>query len=97
ETRRAGSGPGRGRSDQDRHFLGQPDPLLRLPTLHHGQRSPDRAQGGRRAAGYGRRPRSVHGGVSEALRGGRGSGGRGQGTVRDGGGAGGGGGGGRGR
>ena len=65
----AGGGARRRRGDQDRQLLGQPDPLLRLPAVHDGQRPPDRGEGGRRAAGDGRRPRRVHPGLPQAVRG----------------------------
>jgi hypothetical protein len=48
-----GSGTAEGGSDQDRHRLGQPDPLLRAPALHTGHGTPDRAQDWRCAAGDG--------------------------------------------
>ena len=38
------------RGDQDRQLVGQPDPLLRVPAVHDGQRPSHRAQGERRAA-----------------------------------------------
>ena len=37
------------RGHQGRELLGQPDPLLRFPAIHDGQRPPDRAQSDRRA------------------------------------------------
>ena len=66
----AGGGPRGGRGHQDRQLLGQPDPVLRLPALHDGQRPPHRAEGERRAAGDGRRPRRIHRGLPEARSGG---------------------------
>src|SRR5207237_1082685 len=59
---------GGGRQAEDRHFVGQPDPLLRVPAVHDGQRPSHRAQGRGRAEGDGRRPGPVHRGVSQALR-----------------------------
>ena len=42
KARGAGGGARRGRGDQDRQLLGQPDPVLRVPALHDGERPPDR-------------------------------------------------------
>ena len=44
----AGGAGGRARgrrSDQDRQLLGQPDPFLRLPAVHNGERPSNRAEG----------------------------------------------------
>ena len=46
--------------------LRQPDPQLRVPALHDGQRPPHRAQDPRRPEGDGRRDRPVHRGLPEA-------------------------------
>ena len=59
----AGDEEGGARRDQVGRELRQPDPQLRLPAVHHGQRPPHRAQDPRRAEGDGRRHRSVHRGV----------------------------------
>ncbi len=64
----AGGGQGARRGHQDRQFLGQPDPLVRVPALHHGQRPSHGTEGGRRASGHGRRHRCVHRGVPEEHR-----------------------------
>src|SRR5207302_2573403 len=53
---------------EDRHFVGQPDPLLRVPAVYDGERPSYRAEGRGRPEGDGRRPGPVHRGVSEALR-----------------------------
>src|SRR3989449_11592310 len=42
--------------------------LVRVPALHHGERPPHRAEGRGRPEGDGRRHRSLHRGVPQALR-----------------------------
>src|SRR5207244_4514947 len=64
----ARSEEGRGRQAEDRHLVGQSNPILRVPAVHHGERPPHGAEGDRRAEGDGRRPRSLHRGVFEAVR-----------------------------
>ena len=54
--------------EQVRRELRQPDPQLCLPAVHDGERPPHGAEDPRRAEGDGRRHRSVHRGVSEAVR-----------------------------
>src|SRR5829696_6943757 len=49
--------------------MGQPDPLLRLPAVYHGERSSHRGEGRRRATSHGRRPGHLHPGLLEAIRG----------------------------
>ncbi len=58
-------GPG---GHKDGHRLGKPDPLLRLRTLHHGQRPPDRNEGRGRPWSHGREARPLHRGLSEEVR-----------------------------
>src|SRR3989454_1935744 len=58
----------RGRQAEDRHRIRQPDPLLRVPALYHGERPPHGAEGVGRPEGDGRRSRRVHRGLPEALR-----------------------------
>src|SRR6185436_4287838 len=64
----AGSQEGRSRQAEDRHRVGQSDSLVRVPAVHDGERSPHRAEGERRAQSDGRRSRSVHRSVPQALR-----------------------------
>ena len=66
--RQAGGGEGGAGRDEGGRDLRQPDPQLRLPAVHDGQRPPHRAEDPRRAEGDGRRHRSVHRGVPEAGR-----------------------------
>jgi peptide chain release factor 2 len=51
---------GQGGIGEDGHRVGQPDPVLRVPAVHAGDRPPYGAEGRRRAAGDGRRHRPVH-------------------------------------
>src|SRR5262249_27558297 len=64
----AGSKESGSRQAEDRHRVGQSDSLLRVPAVYDGERSSDRAESERCAQGDGRRSRSVHRGVPQALR-----------------------------
>src|SRR5947208_1184521 len=59
---------GRGRQTEDRHRVRQPDPVLRVPAVHDGERSPHRAQDDERAKGDGRGSGSLHRGLPQAFR-----------------------------
>ncbi len=66
--RRAGGEEGGSGQAEDGHRVGQSDPLVRLPAVHDGERPSDRAEGERRPQSDGWRSRSVHRGISAALR-----------------------------
>src|SRR4029077_18884538 len=65
-ARGAGSQEGRSGQAEGGHRVREPDSLLRLPALHHGERSSNGAEGRRRAESDGWRPGPVHRGLSEA-------------------------------
>ena len=63
----AGGAEGQAGKHQGRaagNCLGQPDPFLRLLSLHHGQGPPHQRGGGQRGGGYGRIPGSLYRSIS---------------------------------
>src|SRR5207247_1460320 len=66
--RGAGGEESGGGQAEDGYRVRQPDPVLRVPALHDGQRPPHRPEGERRPQGDGRRSRPLHRGVPQALR-----------------------------
>ena len=66
EIEQARQREGGARREQAGRELRQPDPQLRLPAIHDGQRPSHRAQDSGRAKSHGRRHRSIHRGLPEA-------------------------------